>query len=64
MVGGIALLGTVTALFASWLIEQVKTGQEATQSDLTELTDEVRALRATLAEQSRHDRQVSDTSMP
>lgn len=53
MVAGIALLGVVTAAFASWLIERVaeveEAGQAATRRDLEALTAEVAALREALA---------------
>lgn len=57
MIGGVALIGVVTASFAAWFIGRVRDDEEevqaATQRDLTEiaarleeLTKEVRALRA------------------
>ena len=57
MIGGVALIGVVTASFAAWFIDRVRDDEEeiqaATQRDLelmaarlAELTDEVRALRA------------------
>ena len=52
MVGGIALLGVVTATVATWLIQKVseqdEASQAATRAQVRELTDEVRALRASL----------------
>lgn len=52
MVGGIALLGVVTATVATWLIQKVsdqdEAGQSATRAQVRELTEEVRALRASL----------------
>lgn len=52
MVAGIALLGTVTAAFASWLIERVtdqaEVEQVATRQDVEALTLEVRSLREEL----------------
>ncbi len=49
MVAGIALLGVVTATFASWLIERVQqveeVSQAATRRDVESLTREVAALR-------------------
>lgn len=52
MTGGIALLGVVTATFASWLLERVAQVEEgsaaATQRDVGALTDEVARLRALL----------------
>src|SRR4051794_19702108 len=54
MIGGIALLGTVTASVASWLISRVEGvedgAQAATRADVSALRDEVRELRALLAE--------------
>jgi voltage-gated potassium channel len=51
MVGGIALLGVVTAALASWFVEHVAR-EERTDADIQEqlvvLVDEVRALRALL----------------
>ncbi|WP_217632359.1 potassium channel family protein [Ruania alba] len=56
MVGGIALLGVVTATLASWLVERVSTENErvetATRAQVEALADEVRALRAELATRS------------
>jgi voltage-gated potassium channel len=63
MIGGVALIGVVTASFAAWFIDRVRDEDEqvqaATQRDLAEisahletLTKEVRALRAA-AEQPR-----------
>ena len=48
MIGGIALLGVVTATIASWVIERVQGVAEAealTQPEIRELVAEVRALR-------------------
>jgi voltage-gated potassium channel len=48
MLGGIALLGVVTATIASWVIERVQGVEEAealTQAEIRELVSEVRALR-------------------
>jgi len=56
MVAGIALLGVVTATFASWLLEKVaaveETSQAATRRDVEELTREVVALREALRQES------------
>jgi voltage-gated potassium channel len=53
MLGGIALLGVVTASIASWLLERIaqteELAQAATRSDLALLTSEVRELRQQLA---------------
>ena len=55
MLAGIALLGVVTAAFASWLIERVTEAEEvsqaATRQDLEALTREVAALRLELQQQ-------------
>jgi voltage-gated potassium channel len=54
MVGGIALIGVVTATLASWIVENVAkrdvATQVATQREVAELSDEIRALREELAE--------------
>jgi voltage-gated potassium channel len=56
MLGGIALLGVVTATLASWLVEKVDettdAQQSATRGQIELLTAEVRALRAELAARS------------
>ena len=48
MIGGIALLGIVTATLASWLVERVaeqdETAQAATRKQVADLAEEVRAL--------------------
>jgi voltage-gated potassium channel len=45
MIGGIALLGTITATIASWLVEQVsqrdEANQAATQAQVAELTNRI-----------------------
>lgn len=46
MVAGIALLGVVTATFASWLIDAVRAEQEAGQDQIENLRGEVRELHA------------------
>lgn len=52
MLAGIALLGVVTATFASWLVDKVaeveEAGQAATRHDLATLSAEIEALRAEL----------------
>lgn len=48
MVGGIALLGTVTATFASWLVNAVRDEQEETEDRLEIVRSEVRSLRERL----------------
>lgn len=54
MIGGIALLGVVTATLASWLVERVAEAGEseraATHAQVEALTLEVRALRDALAQ--------------
>ncbi len=56
MVGGIALLGVVTATLASWLVQKVDETAEdqhtATRGQVEALAAEVRALRAELAAQN------------
>jgi len=51
MIGGIALIGIITATFASWLIDRVRTvaedEQAATRADLHKLSAHVAALRPT-----------------
>lgn len=53
MVGGIALLGVVTATLASWLVERVaaetEAEQVATRAQVDALTVQVQELRATIA---------------
>ncbi|MGN6607339.1 MAG: potassium channel family protein [Jatrophihabitans sp.] len=53
MIGGIALIGVVTATFASWLIDRVRDvadeEQAATRADLEALRAELAALRTLLA---------------
>ncbi|MCW2529583.1 MAG: Ion transport 2 domain protein [Pseudonocardiales bacterium] len=61
MLGGIALIGVVTASFASWLIDRVRQVEEAsrtaTAADLLGLRAEISALRSELgAQQSRADK--------
>ncbi|MGN2638430.1 potassium channel family protein [Nocardia takedensis] len=50
MLGGIALLGVVTATLASWIIQQVaeqdEANQSATRAQVAELTTQIAALRA------------------
>jgi voltage-gated potassium channel len=48
MIGGIALLGTVTATFASWLIEAVRDEAEATETQLDSVMADMAALRERL----------------
>jgi len=52
MLAGIALLGIVTASFATWLLDKVREvedqAQAATRTDVAVLTGEVRALREEL----------------
>lgn len=54
MLGGIALLGIVTASIASWLLDRVAESEESahmtTRDDIAQLTDEVRQLRQQLAQ--------------
>ncbi|BBZ32093.1 potassium channel family protein [Mycolicibacterium confluentis] len=52
MIGGIGLLGTITATIASWIVQRVAeedtASQAATVAHIAELRDEIRALRAQL----------------
>lgn len=65
MVGGIALLGVITATIASWLVERVsevtETEEAATRVQVELLAEEVRALRAALEKQTTVNR---DASLP
>jgi voltage-gated potassium channel len=53
MLAGIALIGVVTATFASWLIERVaeveEEGQQATRRDVAALSQQIAELRSELA---------------
>jgi len=59
MLAGVALLGTVTAAIASWLIEQVREAEThtmaATRADIHRLQQEIVRLRIELV-QARHER--------
>jgi voltage-gated potassium channel len=52
MIGGVALLGVVTAMLASWLVERMSTEAESSESvtreQIAALNDEVRRLRETI----------------
>jgi voltage-gated potassium channel len=52
MIGGIALLGVVTASIASWLIDRVRVGEEiaqsATRADIHALSDQIGELQRTI----------------
>lgn len=61
MLAGIALLGAVTATLASWLMEKVEEGHEETRSDVVELAEEVRELRALLAAQQGGEHTTSQS---
>ena len=53
MVGGIALLGVVTASIASWFVESVRANDRETErveAQLTEVLAELKAVRAQLDE--------------
>ena len=58
MVGGIALLGAVTATLASWIIQRVaqddEANQSATRTQVAELTAQIAALRTELAGDHKH----------
>lgn len=57
MIGGIALLGTVTATLASWLVDKVSTEETKTQAvtveNLETLRDEIRELRKELGQSAQ-----------
>jgi len=57
MLGGIALIGVVTATLASWIVENVAKrdvdSQAATQQEVAELADEIRFLRSEIAQGKR-----------
>ncbi|OXM70789.1 MULTISPECIES: potassium channel family protein [Amycolatopsis] len=59
MVAGIALLGVVTATFASWLVRRVEeveaTAQTVTRAQIAELSREIAELRAALGASERKD---------
>ena len=51
MLAGIALLGTITAIVASWFVQRVtetEQSQVATRNDVRSLADEVAELRSRL----------------
>ena len=52
MIGGIALIGVVTATLASWIVEKVSNSNEAekaaTKAHIDELATEIRQLRELL----------------
>lgn len=54
MIGGIALLGTVTATLASWIVQRVAeeddAGRAATRRQVDELTSQIQALRNQVSE--------------
>ncbi|MGW5239828.1 ion channel [Monashia sp. NPDC004114] len=52
---GIALVGIVTASLASWLIERLSAEDRKTRSELAEVLDEIRTLKAELAARDRND---------
>ncbi len=65
MLGGIALIGVVTATFASWIVERVGESEAAeeviTRSEVEALTREVAALRQLLESQTVHASRVIET---
>lgn len=64
MLGGIALLGVVTASFASWLLDHVLEAEEDTQAatvaDIKALLAEVAELKAMLQDEHRPAHQMAD----
>lgn len=59
MLGGVALLGVVTAPFASWLVDRVREATEdeqtVTRTDIAELRQEIVELRSLLVAQNSSD---------
>jgi voltage-gated potassium channel len=66
MVGGIALLGVVTATLASWIVERVSAAEQledsSRRSEMAELIDEVRSLRAAVEADRRGPLAGGETS--
>jgi voltage-gated potassium channel len=64
MIGGISLIGVVTASIATWIVERVNETDEAnlaaTKRQIDELHDEVRDLRADVAGLTRQLRRASE----
>lgn len=54
MLAGIALLGTVTATLASWLVEHIQEERQHAHGELARLADEVRQLREQVASSDRY----------
>ena len=67
MIGGIALLGTITATIASWLVEQVtereEASQTATRAQVAHLTEQVEHLTELLM-QTHHRPEAELTASP
>ncbi|PPF20934.1 potassium channel family protein, partial [Rathayibacter tritici] len=70
MLGGIALIGVVTATLASYIVERVaqhdENADKRTQEQVRELTDEIRLLREELREHdaTRPPRTEHETTAP
>ncbi|WP_331758700.1 potassium channel family protein (plasmid) [Nocardia sp. NBC_01377] len=66
MLGGIALLGVVTATLASWIIQRVaeedEASQSATRAQVTELTAQIAAMRTEFG--ARYDPNTERTQPP
>lgn len=58
MVGGISLIGVVTASLASWIVQRVAEEDAASQSATVEHVEELRAEIRALAEEVRLSRKV------
>jgi voltage-gated potassium channel len=58
MVGGVSLLGVVTATLASWIVQRVAeedtAGAAATAAQIEELRDEIRKLTETVTRRAEH----------
>lgn len=68
MIGGIALLGIVTASIATWLLDQVKAEEDAaqaiTRADLSALTEEIRQLRALIDSHGLNPAEITEVRYP
>lgn len=67
MIGGIALIGVVTATLASWIVERVQTieeQRESTRADLDLVYAELVAIRAELAEDRRLRAELEGRTSP
>jgi voltage-gated potassium channel len=67
MIGGISLLGVVTATLASWIVQRVAEEDDAhhaaTSAEIRELRNEIRSLKDMLADRDVADRDDRETSV-